>query len=158
MRAACERREQVDVYSERAMALGCVQACSPWHFGRSGGESSRQPLRDFNLFAAWTSARCSGALCGWGMRLPRFCALERDIPARARCGAARKTTSKLNQLFVMGAISPSGDFNRRSRPLSSHPANRYARMRPARQAADLRFVPTGRRPPAAGSPRLAPHR
>ena len=48
------------------MAPRCVQACSPWHFGRPGRESSRQPLRDFDLFAAWTSGRRSGALRGWG--------------------------------------------------------------------------------------------
>src|SRR5262245_28228841 len=46
------------------MAPRCVQACSPWHFGRPGREPSRQPLRDFNRFAAWTSGRRGAALRG----------------------------------------------------------------------------------------------
>src|SRR5262245_66328824 len=52
------------------MARGCVQACDPWHLGRPRRQSSRQPLRDFNPFAARSSGRRSGALCGWGCAFP----------------------------------------------------------------------------------------
>src|SRR5262245_60996981 len=52
------------------MARGCVQACNPWHFGRPRWQSSRQPLRDFNRFAAWTSGRRGAALRGRYRRHP----------------------------------------------------------------------------------------
>ena len=63
-RPADRRREYLDVYSERAMAPRRVQACSPRHSGRPGWQSPKQPLRDVNRFAAWTSSRCGGALRG----------------------------------------------------------------------------------------------
>src|SRR5262247_4726500 len=85
-RPADKRRKHLDVYAERAMAPRCVQACSPWHFGRSGWESSRQPLRDANPFAAWTSCRRGGALRG------RFTTAPWYIPVSQRKEIGRQRT------------------------------------------------------------------
>jgi hypothetical protein len=73
---------------ECAMAPGCVQACSPWHVGRPGRESSGQPLRDFNPFAASPSGRRSGALCGRGCAFPGSA-----HPIASRYAAANRPSS-----------------------------------------------------------------
>src|SRR5262245_49035652 len=81
------------------MASRCVQTCGPRHLGRPGRESSGQPIRDFNPFAAWTSGRCDGALRGWGCAFPG--------------SALSQVTSR--RISEGGTSRPSGD-GRKSRP------------------------------------------